>query len=150
MLKAGNIGDIYHFSIISLEYRSPLVAKIAGRCPWERQSDFLPELPLVISGFILRMLLCRLSSFCPLLRRVSWGFFCTILPSPFPLQFLSAPSPSTPAVNPHAPGISTSCNLWPQRTLSEIWPVPLWQVLSDSCCLRCCFSSVEFKSLVGV
>jgi hypothetical protein len=35
-----NIGDICHFSIIFLEYRSPLVAKIvAGQCPWEGQSE---------------------------------------------------------------------------------------------------------------
>lgn len=58
--------------------------------------------------------------------------------------------PSNPSCHPDSPGISPPYSFWPQRTLSEIWPVPLWQVLSDSCCFCRCFSSAEFKSLVGV
>ena len=38
-LGVENIGDVCHFSIIFLEYRSPLVAKRAGGCPRVRRAE---------------------------------------------------------------------------------------------------------------
>lgn len=95
--QSGNTGDICCFSIIFLEYRSPLVAGRAGRCPWERQSEISCHNFLTISSFILSLVLRHLSSFF----LFSWRTTCflSVCPS-FPQEFLSAPSPLAPAVTP--------------------------------------------------
>lgn len=124
------------------------MAKIAERCPQEKQCEIscqnLPSRSLLHSEVTPLLFILFLSVFMKDYLLFAHPPFSSSLSSS-----LHLPHPS-PAVTPDTPGISSFYSLWPQRTLSEIWPVPLWQVLNDSCCPCCCFSSAEFKSLVGV
>lgn len=92
----------------------------------------------MISGFLRKFVFWFFSLFLPIFVEgyllFSLSFFICFSLS-FSLWFLFLHLPLQPQQSPWHPGKSL---LWPHWTLSEIGPVPLWQVLSDSCCPHCC------------
>ena len=123
-LGVENIGDVCHFSIIFLEYRSPLVAKRAGGCPRERRAEISCE---DSSKWSQALLLRSFLYYLALLFLFSWRVICFLFahpPSFFPSQ---VPLCTFPA--------STSCCPQHPWNLSFLLPLasedPIWNPASS-------------------